>query len=352
MVRIAVDAMGGDHAPSEIVKGAVQAADEFGTSSWLVGPEDVVRRELDRTGYRGGLIEVVHAPQVVGMGEHGAEAVQKDRHRRETSILVATQLVKDGQAQAVVSAGSTGAQLAAAQLVLRRIKGVHRAAIASPFPTVKGACVLMDAGASPEGDVRDLITYALMGVIYATEVFGIPNPRVALLSNGAEPTKGTPAVVAAHQMLASSDLNFIGNIEGRDIIRAAADVVVCDGFTGNIVLKLAEGVGTGVFAMVKEEVRGIRGKLGAALLLPSLRRVKARMDYTEYGGAPLLGVQGVSIIAHGSSNAKAVKNAIRVAREAAEHDVIGRIAREVPRLVRTDAGEVPSEDERGEGAGE
>lgn len=325
MIRVALDAMGGDRAPGEIVRGAVEAASKLDVEVWLVGPEETVQRELAATGYRGHGIQVVHAPEVVPMDAHGAEAVQQDRHRRVTSILVATDLVRRGEAGAVVSAGSTGAQLAAAQLSLRRMRGVHRAAIASPMPTLNGISVLIDAGASPEGEPRDLLTNAIMGSIYAEEVLGIANPRIGLLSNGTEETKGNAVVVEAHQLLKASGLNFVGNIEGRDVLAGTVDVTVCDGFTGNVVLKVAEGVGTGVFEMMKRELVGVRAAVGGLLLKPYLRKVKARMDYSEYGGAPLLGVRGISIIAHGSSDARAVYNAVRVAAEAAEKNLTGLI---------------------------
>jgi glycerol-3-phosphate acyltransferase PlsX len=232
----------------------------------------------------------------------------------------------EGKADAVVSAGSTGAQLAAAQVVLRRIKGISRAAIGSPFPTLKGIAILVDAGANPECDAKNLLQFAVMGSIYASEVLGRKNPTVGLVSNGTEETKGNTLVQEAHRLLQESGLNFIGNIEGRDVPSGVADVIVCDGFTGNVILKLAEGLGSGIFAMIKEEVgKGIRPQLGALLMKPGLKRVKARMDYTEYGGAPLLGVRGLSIICHGSSDAKAIKNAIRVAKEAVQRNVINRI---------------------------
>lgn len=327
MIRVALDAMGGDRAPVEVVRGAVLAAERLDIQVWLVGATEAVERELSASGYRGERIQVIHAAGVVAMDAHGAEAVQRDRHRRETSILVATDLVHRGEAAAVVSAGSTGAQLAAAQLSLRRMKGVHRAAIASPLPTLRGVSVLIDAGANAECEARDLLTFAIMGSIYAHEVLGITNPRVGLLSNGAEATKGSPLVVEAHGLLARSGLNFIGNVEGRDLLSGDVDVTVCDGFTGNVVLKVAEGVGMGVFGMMKTEITDFRSKLGGALLKPALRRVRARMDYSEYGGAPLLGVRGISIIAHGSSDRKAVFNAVRVAAEAAQKDVVVRIER-------------------------
>jgi glycerol-3-phosphate acyltransferase PlsX len=331
MIRVALDGMGGDRAPGEVVRGAVQAVERLAVEVWLVGPPDTLHRELAACGYRGDRIQVIQAPEVVPMGAHGAEAVQRDRHRRGTSILVATDLVRRGEVGAVVSAGSTGAQLAAAQLALRRMRGVRRAAIASPFPTLRGLSVLLDAGANPDCEPRDLLTFAVMGSIYAAEVLGIANPRVGLLSNGTEKTKGNALVVATHPLLARSGVNFIGNIEGRDILAGAADVTVCDGFTGNVVLKVAEGVGSGLFQMMKAELRGVRPALGALLLKPALRRLKGRMDYAEYGGAPLLGVRGVSIIAHGSSDRKAVGNAVRVAAEAVERDVVGRIERALAR---------------------
>jgi glycerol-3-phosphate acyltransferase PlsX len=193
------------------------------------------------------------------------------------------------------------------------------------MPTLNGISVLIDAGASPEGEPRDLLTNAIMGSIYAEEVLGIANPRIGLLSNGTEETKGNAVVVEGHQLLKASGLNFVGNIEGRDVLAGTVDVTVCDGFTGNVVLKVAEGVGTGVFEMMKRELVGVRAAVGGLLLKPYLRKVKARMDYSEYGGAPLLGVRGISIIAHGSSDARAVYNAVRVAAEAAEKNLTGLI---------------------------
>lgn len=345
-----MDAMGGDRAPREIVEGAVLAVERLDVEVWLVGPKETVERELAECGYRGSRIQIIQASEVVAMGAHGAEAVQRDRHRRETSILVATDMVRRGEAQAVVSAGSTGAQLAAAQLSLRRMKGVHRAAIATPFPTLTGVSVLTDAGANPDCDARDLLTFAVMGSIYAAQVLGIANPRVGLLSNGTEKTKGNALVLEAHRLLADSPLNFVGNIEGRDVMSGTVDVTVCDGFTGNVVLKVAEGVGTGVFSLMKGEIRDLKSKIGAAMLRPSLRRVRRRMDYTEYGGAPLLGVRGVSVIAHGSSDRKAVFNAVRVAVEAVEKDVVGRIERELAKFGLVDSGAARADSR--EGAGE
>ncbi len=324
-MKIAIDAMGGDFAPGEIVRGSVEAVTAFPVEIILVGREEAIEPLLRQEGYRGEAISIIHAPEVIGMDEHPVNAIKE---KKTASIVVATELVRDGKAQAVVSAGSTGAAMASALLRLGRIRGVERPAIGSPFPTLKGVSLLADAGANADCRPSHLVQFAHMGSVYAERVWGMPSPSVGLLNIGEEAAKGNELTQEVYGRLRGSGLNFIGNVEGRDVPAGKAQVVVCDGFVGNVVLKLAEGLAGALFAMMKEEYQaGLTARVGSALLLPGLRRIKRRMDYTEYGGAPLLGVNGVAIISHGSSNAKAIRNAIRVAKEAVEKDVVGTIAR-------------------------
>lgn len=321
-MKIAVDAMGGDYAPREIVKGALQAAVEYKMAVILVGDEKQVRAELGDCD-AGGLVSIVNAPEVIEMREHPAVAV---RRKKNSSIVRATQLVKEGEASALVSAGSTGAAMASALLGLGRIKGIDRPAIAGVLPSEKGFTVLLDAGANVDCKPQHLLQFGVMGYLYAKKILGIVNPRVGLLSNGEEETKGNETTLAAYPLLSGAGINFIGNVEGRDIFRGTVDVVVCDGFVGNIVLKAGEGMVGALFKMMKEEItKSLLAKMGTVMAEPALKGVKRRLDYAEYGGAPLLGVNGVSIICHGSSTAKAVKNAIRVAGESVENCLVEAI---------------------------
>ena len=320
-MRVAVDAMGGDYAPHEIVLGAVQAAREFGIGILLVGPEPRIRQELAALNTAGLDIEVVHTDEVIGMDEHPAEAV---RAKRRNTITLGHELVRDGRAAATVSAGNSGAVLAAAIFTLRRIRGIDRPAFGGVVPAAGGAQTLViDMGANTDCKPSYLVQFAVMGAAYMRSVFGQSNPRVGLLSNGEEPTKGDQLTQAAHQLLAAAapaiGLNFIGNVEGRDINAGTVDVVVCDGFVGNVVLKLSEGIAKMISATIRSEIKsGPISAVGGLLAKPAFNRVNRKLDYTEYGGVPVLGVNGVSIISHGRSNAKAIKNAIRVARQAAE----------------------------------
>lgn len=322
-MKIAVDAMGGDYAPGEIVKGAVQAAREYGFDIILVGDEVQIRRELASTNSNGLSVTVVHASEVIAMGEHPAVAVRK---KKDSSMVVATKLVKDGQADAVVSAGSTGAAMAASLLGLGRIKGINRPAIGSVLPTISGQILLLDAGANADCTPENLYQFAIMGDIFARNVMKLAKPRIGLLSIGEEETKGNELTLAAHELLKGAHLNFIGNVEGRDLTHGTTDVMVCDGFVGNVVLKTAEGVTRDMLTMVKEEIKkSLLAKLGILLVLPALRGFSRKVDPAEYGGAPLLGVNGVSIISHGSSKAKAIKNAIRVAGECVSQNLVANI---------------------------
>jgi glycerol-3-phosphate acyltransferase PlsX len=328
-MRIVVDAMGGDHAPPVAVAGAVGAAREFGGGVILVGREDAVRAELAKHDTAGLALSVVHAGQVIEMREHPALAVKA---KPDSSMSVGLRLVRDGQADAFVTAGNTGGVLTAALLTLGRIPGIKRPALATIYPTLKGFCLLLDIGANPDCKPDWLLQFAIMGSLYAERVLGWPNPRVGLVSNGEEETKGSELVQAAHQLLKASSLNFVGNVEGKDIAPHLADVVVTDGFTGNVIIKLSEGLGTMMKQIIREEImRSPVSQLGGRLARGAFARMGDRTDYSEYGGAPLLGVDGVVIIGHGRSNARAVKNAVRAAIRAVEQRVVDAIREGVAR---------------------
>lgn len=320
-MKIVVDAMGGDHAPEEIVKGALQALDiDRELHIILVGQEKEISRclpaDFDRE-----RITIHHCEEVIEMDEHPAQAY---RRKKDASITVATRLVKEGKGDALISAGSTGAQMVAALFGLGRIKGIDRPAICTVIPGLVKPKLLLDAGANADCKPENLFQFAIMGSIYAEKILEIKNPRVALVSNGTEATKGNELTLKAHELLSNNaDLHFVGNIEGRDILQDTADVLVCDGFVGNIMLKVLEGTAGGLFSLLKDELtRNTRSKLGALLLAPGLKKVKARLDYAEYGGAPLLGTDGISVICHGSSRAYAIQNAIRVASTCVQKDVV------------------------------
>jgi glycerol-3-phosphate acyltransferase PlsX len=341
-MRIAVDGMGGDYAPEEVVAGAVQAASSLGVEIVLVGPASRLAPLL-RTGRARHLpIEIVDAPEVIEMHEPPAAAV---RRKRRSSIHLALQQVREGRAAAAVSAGNTGAAMGAALLVLGRIPAVERPAIAAILPTLhKTPAILLDVGANVDCKPRHLLQFAVMGHIYAHRVLGVPTPRVAILSNGEEATKGNEVTIRAADLLRASGLNFIGNIEGRDFFTGLADVVVCDGFVGNIVLKFGEGLALALRQVVRDELGGTAGRLLALYLSPLKRRgmnLWRRLDYREYGGAPLLGVAGIVIVAHGRSNAWAIRNAIRVAAEAAARQIVEPIAAEMAEIERR-MGPVPA----------
>ena len=333
-VRVALDAMGGDKAPGEIVLGAVQAAREYGLGVYLVGREDVIRAELAKHDTAGLDLPIVHTDEVIEMGEHPANAV---RRKKNASMTLALQLVRDGKALGAVSAGNSGAMMAASLFTLKRIPGVERPALGGVFPTKDSACLIIDMGANTDCKPEYLQQFALMGSIYMERIFHIASPRVGLLANGEEESKGNAQVVEAHQLLKASagtlGINFIGNVEGRDIPASGADVVVCDGFVGNVVLKLSEGLSEALIGLLRAQMTcTLINKLAAAVLLPSLRKMFKRLDYAEYGGVPLLGVNGSAIVSHGRSNATAIKNALRVARQTAETGVATAIAEGVAKL--------------------
>ncbi len=329
-LRVAVDAMGGDHAPREIVAGAVQAAKELRVEVLLVGPTDLIDRELHALGGPSLPVRVVEAPEVIEMAEAPAMALRRKPH---ASIVIAVETLRRGEADAIVSAGNTGAAMAAALLRLGRVEGIDRPAIAAVLPTLRGRAILVDVGANVDCRPKHLLQFAVMGSVYANRVLGIAEPRVGLMSIGAEPTKGNEIVIRAADLLRSSGLRFTGNLEGRDFFDGVADVAVCDGFVGNLLLKFGEGLALGIFTLLREELsRGPLVRLGVALATPRLRALARRMDYTEYGGAPLLGVNGICIIAHGSSKAKAIRNSIAVAAESVRARMVETIRADVARL--------------------
>ena len=325
-MKIAVDAMGGDFAPEQIVFGAVRAAKKYDCEIVLVGDEPKIRDVLKREqGWEKLGITIHHTSQVIEMDEHPADAV---RTKKDSSVVVATKLVKDGVCDAVLSAGSTGAAVTAAQLILKRIKGIGRPTIATPIPTTKGVTLMLDSGANVDSKPLHLVQSGMMGSIYAEYVFGIKNPRVGLLNIGEEETKGNEQARETYPLLKElRSINFCGNAEGRDIPKGNFDVVICDGFVGNVVLKFAEGLAKTIMKLIKDAIKdgGIMAKLGALLLMPTLKKLGKRLDASEYGGAPLLGVNGVCIISHGSSNAKSICSAIGVANDYVNGKVLEHI---------------------------
>ena len=326
--RIAVDAMGGDHGPAVIVTGAVAGARSLGCDLLLVGQPEAIRETMVSTAASGVHVDIVDAEDVIGMDEHAAQAV---RRKPRSSIVVALRLIKDGRADAVVSAGNSGAVMAAALMVLGRIPGIDRPAIASSMPTAASRTLLLDLGAVADPRPANLVQFAVMGQVYAEKVLGVANPSVGLLSNGEEATKGNALVQQVHALLVTTEgLNFVGNVEGSDIARGTIDVVVTDGFTGNVALKTAEGIATLMTELLRAEITStLPRKLAGLLLRPAFRAVRDKLDYAETGGAALLGVNGAVIIAHGRSSARAIENALRVAAEAAEHDLTAKIAERV-----------------------
>jgi glycerol-3-phosphate acyltransferase PlsX len=337
-VRIALDAMGGDYAPGVVVDGAVQAARAFpGVHIVLVGLEQAIKTELAKfSGVERLPISVVHASEVVGMEEHTLAVKEK----KDSSMVVGVRLVKEKEADAFVTAGNSGAGMAAALFGLGRIRGIERPAFCTVYPAAPNTCILLDMGANTDPKPEHLLQNGLMGSLYAERVLGIPRPRVGLVSNGEEADKGSMVVRDAYKLLAASGLNFIGNVEGKDITRGVADVVVTDGFTGNVIIKLSEGIFSFLIKTLKRQFTSgalnkvglvllIPGALlmipGLALLAPAARALARKVDWREYGAAPVLGVNGVVLIGHGRSDAKAIRNAVRAAIQAARHDVVGDI---------------------------
>ncbi len=322
MIRIAVDAMGGDRGPAEIVAGALEAASD------TIVPVLFGAAGLETHG-----LELHETTDVIEMDEKPAEAV---RAKPNSSLVSAVRAVAEGTADAVVSAGNTGAMLAAGLLELRRIPGVMRPAIGVPIPSKRGPSVLIDAGANADARPEHLLQFATMGVVFAEQILGIPRPAVRLLSIGEEREKGNQLTLEAHELLAASDLNFAGNAEGRDILSGAADVLVTDGFTGNVALKTVEGTILTLLEALREEITATAtGKLGGLLIRPAARRLRRKLDPDAHGGAYLLGLRGLAVIAHGNSSRVAIANAIRLAARGVEHDVVGTLATRLPQRAQT-----------------
>jgi len=324
MKRIIVDAMGGDNAPEAIIEGTLAAVREYGVECALVGPEDVIASHLARRG-GGRRVEVIHAPEVIGADESPVKAI---RGKREASMTVGLRAVKEGRGGAFLSAGNTGALMVGGLFIVGRIKGIERPALGTVLPTVNGnGCLLLDVGANADARPQHLVEFALMGGHYAKAVGLAAEPRVGLLNIGAEAGKGNAVAKEAYELLKGDErINFVGNVEARELLSGQVEVVVCDGFVGNIVLKHTEGVASMFLSLLRETVReSVRSRMGGLLLKPALKRALARLDYAEYGGAPLLGLRGVVVKCHGSSDARAIKNGIMVAHRLLEGDLVGQI---------------------------
>lgn len=327
-MRIAVDAMGGDFGPKATVPGAMRAAEDFGVDILLVGLESIVRREVDRTELKKSRISVIDAPDAIGMGD----SLLAFRKKKASSIRVAAQLVKDGRADAFVSMGNTGAVVYLSRDVLGSLKGVDRPALALLVPGVEGQTLLIDVGANANCQPHNLVQFAIMGKIFMEAVVGVKDPRVGLMSIGEEKGKGNDLVRETFDRLQAVPLRFIGNVEGKDLFSGIADVIVSDGFTGNVALKVSEGVVQSVLSMARHEItKNIFAKLGYLLMKRHLKKIYKRVDYSEYGGAQLLGVDGVCIIGHGRSNPAAVRSAILRAREFVANRVQEKIQEEILR---------------------
>ena len=322
-MKIALDAMGGDNGLAPIIAGGLQAIQEYGVEIAFVGQQHAIERELARRTHDPAAIEIVHADQIVGMHEEPSAAVHA---RRDSSVVVGTQMVKRAEAAAFVSAGNSGATLAAAQLFLGRLHGVRRAALGTVYPTLHGVCLVLDVGATTDCKPENLYQFGIMGHAYAQGVLGLAEPKVGLLSSGEEEGKGSVLVKEAHQLLKSAPIRFAGNVEGKDIPYRPVDVVVTDGFTGNVFIKTSEGVAALLLKTLEREIkRRPHATLGALLAKQAFRATKACLDYSDYGGAALLGIAGIVIVAHGRSDSKAIKNAIRVAKQAVDSNVMGVI---------------------------
>jgi glycerol-3-phosphate acyltransferase PlsX len=329
-VRIAVDAMGGDNAPHVNVDGAVAAAREFGIASLLVGRAAELTPLLRDSGYTGSDIEIVDAPDVVTMDDPATAAIRK---KRNSSIRVAANCVRDGRAEGLVSAGHTGAAMVCGKMVIGTIEGVDRPALATVLPNLTGHCLLLDVGANPDTKAPHFREFAVMGSIYAELVFGKKAPSIGLMSIGEEDSKGTDRTKEAFKALKETGLNFVGNVEGRDVFNGTVDVIVTDGFTGNVILKVSEALAEMIQNMLREEIkRTLQASVGFLLSKSAFRRFRQRVDYTEYGGAPLLGIKGCVIICHGRSSAKAVKNAIKFAAEFAKQRLAEKIQAQIAEL--------------------
>jgi glycerol-3-phosphate acyltransferase PlsX len=328
-MKIALDALGGDAGATPLVEGAVMAARKFPGKILLVGRQHSLRRLLRHFKYKGRRIQIVPCSDSVKMSTSPTDSLKQ----KQSSIAVAARLVREGEAHGIVSAGNTGAALAHSLSSWRRLKGCSRPGIAAVMPVPERPCLLLDVGANVDCRPRHLLDFAVMGSVYSREVLGCKNPEIGLLSVGEEPSKGNELTRETYTALQNSHLNFVGNVEGRDVFNASVDVIVCDGFVGNVLLKFGEGLASMIMTGVKGAMkRNVFSLAGALMVSPGMRKFKKQIDYAEYGGAPLLGLNGVCIISHGSSNPRAVMNAIRVARESVEHSLNDRILTELKKV--------------------
>ena len=328
MTKIVVDAMGSDNYPTPDVEGAVMAAREYGVEIILIGDVSKIKPVLDSTNGANLPIRVINAPEMLTMHDKGEDLVMKARHKEaQNSMAVGLDLIKSGEADAFVTAGNTGAAMVTSLFRLGRIRGVDRPALAGPFPTATGICSVVDIGANPDCKPENLLQFAIMGSVFAERVRKVKNPRVGLISNGEEAGKGSELVKEAYPLLANAKLNFIGNVEGKEIFNGHADVAVTDGFTGNVFLKSTEAVAKLLIEKIRESIRegGPLAMVGGALIRPAMGKVRKLLDPSEEGAAPLLGVNGLVFIGHGRSDALAMKNAVRVAKNAAEAKVLDAI---------------------------
>ena len=327
---VAVDAMGGDNSPCHEVDGAVKAARRWQIPIVLVGQSEIVAEELAKHDTQGLDIRIEHASEVVGMQDSASDAVRK---KKDSSIRVSFNMVKEGRANAVVSTGNSGATMAAGMFVLKRIPGIDRPAIATLVPNLEDQTLVLDVGGNVDCKPPHLVQFALMGSVYVAQMLGKTTPRIGLLSNGSEESKGNELTREANQILKRTSLNYVGYTEGRDIYNANVDVVVCDGFVGNVVLKVSEGLAEAIGSILREEFSSrFLSKLGYLLARPALKAFKKKVDYAEYGGAPLLGVQGTAMICHGSSNPQAIMNAIKMAHDSETHQVISKMSERLEEL--------------------
>ena len=326
-MKIVLDAMGSDNAPSVEIDGAIQAVEEFGHDVIVVGDETAIKKELDKHNFSSDKLTIKHASEVIEMHDPAAISV---RRKRDSSIVVGMELLKKDQADAFVSAGNTGAVVCAATLSLRLLPGIERPGIAIIFPTLKGSLVIIDVGANITPKPIHLLQYGIMADAFSRYILGKENPSVGLLNVGEEETKGTEFIKEAHTLLSESKLNFAGNIEGRDVYSGKVDIILCDGFVGNVILKVSESIAETIMLSLKQEIKAdFLATIGAVLSHSAFAELKKKMDYSERGGAPLLGVDGRCIISHGSSTPKAIKNAIRVAAEFVQKDVNKHIVEEL-----------------------
>lgn len=330
-MKIIVDTLGGDKGPGEVVKGSILAIEELGVNITLIGNEETLKREIIKYDYPKDKIEIVNATEEITNEDEPTKAI---RRKKDSSMVIGLEILRDGLGDGFVSAGSTGALLSGGIFIVKRIKGIKRAALASVFPTKNGFSFLLDIGANADCKPEYLQQFAIMGSIYSEKVLGINSPKVGLINIGTEEGKGNQLVKDSYELLSNSRINFIGNLEARDIPEGTVDVMVCDGFIGNIVLKLTEGLASSGASMLKDEItKSFFAKLGALMLKPNLKVFKEKLDYREYGGAPLLGISKPVIKAHGSSDALAFKNAIRQTKTFIENDVNGQITGEINKIL-------------------